>query len=362
MQHFEPLAKTHQFWFHGASVGDLLSLKPIIHTCEREGISPSCISYWSTEARTMASQLYPHRPVRRAPLPVKPFVDRFVTKYGIEACVLEYLELYPGWVHSMNALGKPIGVVNGRVTDKSLRVAWLLKGAAERLSFFWAQSQRDAEMAEALGVSHEVIEVLGSTKYDRILHQTPPCSAALRKLLGDFDVVIGSIHPDEERGLCAALSRYSGRALIAPRYLNQVERLHRNLERLDATVSRRSQPSTGQSRFVILDTVGELHAAYSLAEVAIVGGTFGKRNGQNLFEPISMGSSVLYGSRHSRIFDQIDVLADFGVKSCLSFGEALERVSRRDFVRFSLDTLKTRFPPTLPRVVKRLKRIAGSPY
>ena len=79
------------------------------------------------EARTIASQLYPSRRVRRAPLPLKPLVDRFVRGYRIDACVLEYLELYPAWVHSMHHLNKPIGVVNGRVTEKSLRITWLLR-------------------------------------------------------------------------------------------------------------------------------------------------------------------------------------------------------------------------------------------
>ena len=212
-------------------------------------------------------------------------------------------------------------------------------------------------MAETLGVPHEVIEVYGSTKNDRILHQTAPSAEVLRQALGDFDVVIGSIHPDEERALCEGLSRFRGRVLIAPRYLNQVQRLYRNLGRLDTTVSLRSQPEAKQGQFVILDTVGELHAAYGLSEVAIVGGTFGKRNGQNLLEPISVGTSVLYGSRHARIFDQVDVLSEYGGRCCASLDEALERVSRRDFARFSLSAIKTRFPPALPRVVKGLKRV-----
>ena len=47
MQHSEPLSQMHQLWFHGASVGDLLSLKPIIDACEGQGLSPACVSYWS---------------------------------------------------------------------------------------------------------------------------------------------------------------------------------------------------------------------------------------------------------------------------------------------------------------------------
>ena len=138
---------------------------------------------------------------------------------------------------------------------------------------------------------------------------------------------IGSIHPDEERALCEGLSRFRGRVLIAPRYLNQVQRLYRNLGRLDTTVSLRSQPEAKIGQFVILDTVGELHAAYGLSEVAIVGGTFGKRNGQNLNH---FSGSVLYGSRHAA--STVDVLSEYGGRCCASLDEALERVSRRDLL------------------------------
>ena len=348
------LTHDKRFWFHGASVGDLMALRPIVSGIEAHTPHPHCVTFWSPEARRIASNVYPNASVQRAPLPIRPFVNGFVRDHKIDVCVLEYLELYPGWVNAITHRNKRIGVVNGRVTHRSLRIKRILRESAGKLDFFWAQSARDAEYAETLGVRPSVIEVLGSTKYDRLLHDRVPCSKSLRLSLGEFSVVVGSLHPDEEQSLCTALRGFKGRVLIAPRYLKRVKGLLRRLQQDHSHVCVRSASNPKAAQFVILDSIGELHAAYGLAKVAIIGGTFGQRNGQNLMEPISMGSSVIFGPKTDKIFDQVDALLRLGVKPVRTFEQAITIAAHQDFVPCSINALKQSFPPCASRIVTRL--------
>jgi 3-deoxy-D-manno-octulosonic-acid transferase len=331
-----------------------MALRPIVSGVEAHTPQTQCVTYWSPEAHRIASNVYPNASVSRAPLPITPLVSRFVRDHNIDACVLEYLELYPGWVNTMTHQNKRIGVVNGRVTHRSLRIKKLLRASAGKLDFFWAQSPRDAEYAEALGVHPGVIEVMGSTKYDRLLHHRVPCSKALHLSLGEFSVVVGSLHPDEEQSLCEALRGFKGRVLIAPRYLKRVKGLLRRLQQDHDHVCLRSASNPKAAQFVILDSIGELHAAYGLAKVAIIGGTFGKRNGQNLLEPISMGSSVIFGLQTDKIFDQVDALVRLGVKPVSNFDQAIKIVAHQDFAQCSINALRQTFPPCATRIVTRL--------
>lgn len=343
-----------KFWFHGASLGDLMALRPIINGVHQADQQAHYLTYWTSEANRVAGRLYPFLNSTRAPLPLKPIARSFIERHQIDLCVLEYLELYPGWVHAMTHQNKPIGVVNGRVTHRSLRIARFLKSSAQRLDFFWAQSGQDAEFAEAIGVRSCVIEVMGSTKYDALLHQSAPCCQHLRNEIGEFGVVVGSVHPDEERALMSALDGVSGRVLIAPRYLKRVPRLLKGLLAKGLDVALRSQHTACNAQIVILDTVGELHAAYGLADVAIVGGTFGARHGQNLFEPISMGCRVIFGPHTDHIFDQVDALDMFGVRAVSDLPHAFAMIGAPGFGKCPLSELQRLFPPCAPQIASRL--------
>ena len=312
------------------------------------------LTYWTREARLAADLWFAHVQHGRAPIPISIHTKRFIGINRIDASVLEYLELYPAWVHMMKARGLPIGVVNGRVTDRSLRIQGILKKAAQRLDFFWAQSERDARNAERIGVRNSVIEVLGSTKRESLLYRRPPCSDQIRAAIGTFDLVVGSLHRDEHRDFCAAMSGFKGRVLVAPRYLSQVEHLLKSLRQRGVDVGLRSTTTLPCHQLVILDTVGELHAAYALSDVAIIGGTFGRRNGQNLLEPITVGSAVIFGPNTASVFDEAHALQRCGVSPAKNFKTAFDRVARGEFQRLDVAKIAHYFPRCTEGIISRL--------
>ena len=63
---------------------------------------------------------------------------------------------------------------------------------------------------------------------------------------------------------------------------------------------------------IVLDTIGELVRAYQLATVVFVGGSFGKRGGQNVLEPAACGKPVLFGPRMENFQDSVQVLVGRG--------------------------------------------------
>ena len=62
----------------------------------------------------------------------------------------------------------------------------------------------------------------------------------------------------------------------------------------------------------MLDTIGELVRAYQLATVVFVGGSFGRRGGQNILEPAACGKPVLFGPRMENFQDSVQVLVGRG--------------------------------------------------
>ncbi len=292
--------------------------------------APAHVSAMTADGRRMARRLFPAHPVTRPPLDIPPWPGRALDRIRPRLIVLEYLELWPAWVAAAHRRGIPLAVVDGRVSHRSLRIRGLLRRAAGRLSLFCARTARDAAAAEQLGVAPARIRITGNGKYDGVPRRPPAADAALRRALdaerAPFDVVIGSLAPAEEQPALAALADSGLRALIAPRYPRRAPAILRAARRLGIAAHRRSQgPPAVAARWTVLDTVGELAAAYGLAGVAVVGGTFCRREGQTLLEPAAHGCAVIHGPRTANVAAEVEALAGRGGHPVPDWPAALAR-------------------------------------
>jgi len=271
------------------------ALNPLVSSLRHlYGSESTHLTTWTRGGIAMGRQLYGAPSVTRPPLPFRYFASRFLRKVRPDILILEYLELYPAWMAACSRLSLPVMVVDGRVTARSLRIRPFLRRAAAQITVFCAQTQEDGDAALALGVPGDRIHVMGNGKYDGFPEGAPQLPSDAAGLYGTPDVVIGSLHPDEEVAALQAIKDSGLRVLLAPRYLNRISMIQRAARKLGLDVSRRSQRESPR-QLHLLDTYGELAAAYGAAQVSIVGGTFGRRGGQNLFEPALHNNVVIHG-------------------------------------------------------------------
>ena len=311
-----------RIWLHGASVGDARALGGLLARLQSDfpSLAP-LLTVGRAGGREAARRWYPGLDVRPPPLPFATATSRFLRRNGVRLLVLEYLELWPGFVAACDAAGVPVVVVDGHVTHRSLRIRPLLHRAAGRIALFCAQTAEDATAAAALGVPPDRIHVTGNGKHDRVTEPASP-SAELRAALGRFDVVVGSLNRDEESALAIAFRGFPGRMLVAPRDVRRAAPLVAALRAGGASVALRSTPGAAEAQFAVLDTVGELAQAYALGRVALVGGTFCRREGQNLIEPASHGLPVVHGPRTGNIRAETLALDGRGAIQVASLVEA----------------------------------------
>lgn len=316
-------------WLHGASVGDMRALAPLVSALRaaRPGLRLA-VSAQTPHGRAMGARLFPDLPVGHPPLDCPPWPGRALRRSGTRLLVLEYLELWPAWIAAAAAAAVPVVVVDGRVGPRTLRARRLLGPTAARLTAFAARSQPDADAARRLGVPPSRIHVLGNGKHDGVASDPPTPDEALRRAVGAVDVVLGSLHSDEEAEALPALAASGLRALIAPRYPARTEALLRGARRLGISARRRTRPSDAPVQWIILDTIGELAAAYALGRVALVGGTFGRRDGQNLVEPAAHGRPVVHGPRTANVAEEAAALEGRGAHPVASWMEAVAACQR----------------------------------
>ena len=354
-------------WLHGASAGDVLGLVPIIRELKR--LRPDVrviVSAITDSGASMARQKLTPQGLADAvtflPYDLVGAVRRTLAAIRPDVLVLEYTELWPRLITEAADGGAKLVMTNGRIGPRNVRRYRLLfrfvGNLLERFDALLMRSEDDAERALALGAPPEVVHITGNTKFDALAVSVPDQSdAALSRALGlrgERLWVCGSTHEGEEGPLLDVFVRLRKdlpdlRLVLAPRYLERVPRVVAMARDRGLRVRLRSEPppvptppiegrlpaeppKPRDAEVIILDTIGELVRVYQLATVVFVGGSFGKRGGQNVLEPAAYGKPVLFGPRMENFLDSVQVLVGRGGLQ-VKDPPALEQLLRDLFAR-----------------------------
>jgi len=241
------------------------------------------------------------------PLDLDLLMERALRRARPRCVLLMETEIWPVLLRRASRAGIPVLIGNGRISDRSMRrlslLRTLLAPAMESVRVA-AQDPDHAGRFEALGCSPGRVEVLGNMKYDL----TPPPgfenrTADLRRIAGENrgDVwVAGSVREGEERAVLEAHrklleSRPDARLILAPRHLERTALCLEVASALGLGAFRRGSAPITAWNVLVLDTMGDLWAAYELGRAAFVGGSLVPTGGQNVLEPAFLGKPVLFG-------------------------------------------------------------------
>jgi 3-deoxy-D-manno-octulosonic-acid transferase len=316
-------------WLHGASAGDVLGLVPIVR--ELKALRPEVrviVSSITDSGASMARQrLIAHGLadlVTFLPYDLPGACRRALEALRPDVLVLEYTELWPQLVDRAARMGVKLALTNGRLRPRNVpryRLLFRLAGnLLEAFDVLMMRAEDEAERALLLGAPRDRVHVTGNTKFDALAVSVPPGEdASLREALslrGERLWVCGSTHEGEEAGLLRVFALLRGdhpdlRLLIAPRYIERAQRVLALARSMGLGTRLRSERG-GPEPVIVLDTIGELVRAYQLATVVFVGGSFGRRGGQNILEPAACGKPVLFGPRMENFQDSVQVLVGRG--------------------------------------------------
>ncbi|MEW5850727.1 MAG: glycosyltransferase N-terminal domain-containing protein [Myxococcota bacterium] len=317
-----------RLWVHAASAGDVKNIWPVVAALKTQQPELSVVLTVITDSgQTMAGKMTPAPDVVTfLPLDAPPFVSAAMARIRPDALLLECTELWPTLIAAASRRGIPIILCNGRVSERSARryraFFRLVDNPVSRLTRLCLQTEEDRARYVALGADASRCMVTGNCKFDAAARAPDPARlAALRADLGEPAgfLVAGSTHQGEEPVILSAFRRAREvdggiRLLWAPRYLEHAESITRMCEQAGWRTARRSGGADACPGVdvVVLDTMGELAAAYALARVAIVGGSFVERGGQNILEPAAQGAPVLHGPHMFLAPDQTAALDGVG--------------------------------------------------
>ena len=340
----QPDART--LLLYGVSVGEVNAIRHLVAALEGEPNLRLIVAASTNTGFARATTLYgqQHRVVR-FPYDLSFAVSRFLDNVMPDAVALVELEVWPNFIEACDRRGIPVAVINGRLSERSYRgyrrIRPLITTAFRGLAAAAVQTEAYADRFRGMGVPAERVHVLDTMKWDNAtVEDTDDGADQLAAEMGiDRDrplIVAGSTAPGEDELLIRTRPE-GAQLLIAPRkpeWFDDVMRHAPGAVRRSAGtgdrgpgirksdgVTSKSEPDprspipdpSAEGGVFLLDTIGELRMAYSLADVCIVGRSFtGTLYGSDMMEPIALGKPTVIGPHYADFADTMAALLDAG--------------------------------------------------
>lgn len=314
--------KERTIWVHAVSVGEVVASSTVVGALRQEFPAHRVVvSTTTSTGQKLAAKRFGAENVFFCPLDFAFAVRPYIEALRPELCVIAETEFWPNFLRLAKRGGARVAVINCRISDRSLpgykRLRfWLLRVMAN-VDLFVAQTEEDRRRLVAIGAAEAKVTVAGNLKFDVT---PPPSPAIVASLRAGFEqsgagpiLVCGSTLEDEEAPLLSAfhniLATYPKAVMIlAPRHPERFAEVATLVEQLGFRMWRRSLWS-GEALaggVLLLDSIGELAAIYSLATIAFVGGSLVPRGGHNILEPALYGVPIITGSHYENFRDIVN--------------------------------------------------------
>jgi 3-deoxy-D-manno-octulosonic-acid transferase len=360
-------------WLHGASIGELISVLPLIERIHASEVSV-LVTSGTVSSGGLAKQRLPRGVIHQfVPLDVPMFVRRFLDHWQPDLALFVESDLWPNIMIETSRRGVPMMLINGRLSENSFR-RWrylpvTIGDLLRRLDLCLARTPADAQRFGDLGAPRVV--TTGDLKLDG---PAPPADrvklAALQSAVAGRPIIAAaSTHAGEETAMIDAHRRLrtnflSLLTLIAPRHpergvgVGDIARAAGLRVRLRS----RGELPDATTDVYVADTFGELGLIYRLAPIVFVGGSLVKHGGQNPIEPAKLGAAILHGPHvwnFAEIYAALDQahgaepVADAS-KLTASFGTLLTQAEARSRIADAARTTVEALGGGLERTLKSL--------
>lgn len=332
-------------WIHAVSVGECMVALSLLREYRR--LHPErkfVLSTTTTTGQELARKQSPEgTAVIFCPIDFLWMVRKTLRVLKPAMLVIFETEIWPNMVCECRRAGIPVALVNGRMSDHSVRGyrrARLFFGPLLRnFNLLSVQTEADAERYRSVSPEANVV-ISGNLKFDQKAPENLP-DAGLEGYFGPgkhLVLLAASTHPGEEELIAETFRRLQSkfpdlRLVLVPRHAERGADIATMLERLDLSYSRRSltRHTAEPVEVLLADTTGEMLKLMNAADLVIMGKSLaGHDEGHNLIEPALLGKPIVTGH----------VLRNFRfILNVLEQEEAVVTISRDSELEESLEKL-----------------------
>ena len=320
-------------WIHASSLGESKVVIKFITTLKEKYPDTRYVLTAITESGV--EYLRRHRDdsvcaVDFLPFDTIPLMRRMIRRYDIRRVWLVETEIWPSmlWVCLTNSI--PVGVVNGRMEEKSFRLYhifhFVLRFFFDRMEAVLAQDKTYADRFIAMGAPAAKVHITGNIKSRMMIN--PPSTQqkhSLRAGLGitpaETVITVGCIHPQEALIIKDAADILDARGyrwkwIVLPRHIDKSQLILKELGESTTCVKKMDLSHTGSR--CLIEMYGIMEDMYMIADGAVLGGTFvSDVGGHNIWEAVQFSIPVFFGPYYYKQQQSYDRVLAAGVGFCV---------------------------------------------
>ena len=303
-------------WIHAASVGELMSIIPIIQKLEKNKKIKNILLSTST---TSSAKIFKKLRLKKTshvyfPLDNNYIVKKFIRYWQPELAIFIDSEIWPNMFSNLKSNNIPIIIMNARITERSFNRWQIFSKFANqvfgKISLALPQNLETLKYLKLLKVKN--IQVAGNLKYYGQKNNHNEEAKLLKNKFKDFKLWCAASTHNEEEILIGKLHKKLKKSekklvtIVIPRHINRTDEIINALNNLDLNCITHSsnQKLRKDTDIYLVDSYGESSKFYSLTNVCFVGGSIIKHGGQNPLEPARLGNYIISG-RNVKNFKEI---------------------------------------------------------
>ena len=315
-------------WFHGSSVGEVLSIMPLIERLEKNSKIKQIVITSSTLSSSKVLEKYKlNKTVHQFfPIDANLIIKKFLNYWKPTAVFFVESEIWPNTIQNLHKRNIKIVLLNARITNKTFTKWFKFKSFSKdifnKFDLCLCQNKETKLYLKKLGTKN--IKNLGNLKFSESKKIKKINKIKNFKLLNNKNILFGGIstHYDEEI-FCGKVhlelkNKYKKFiSIIIPRHVNRAESIKNDLENLKLKVHLHSSKINieNDTDIYLVDTYGETKSFLNMCKVVYLGGSIIKRGGQNPLEAARSGCKVIHGSNVDNFKEIYALLNNIGVSS-----------------------------------------------
>ena len=294
-------------WIHAASVGELMSIVPVIRKLEKNKKIKNILLSTST---TSSAKIFNKLKLKKTshiyfPLDNNFIVKRFINYWQPELAIFIDSEIWPNMFRNLHIKDIPIIIMNARITKRSFNKWQIFPNFAKqvfgKITLALPQNLETLKYLKLLKVRD--IKTAGNLKYYGQKDNHDSSKKLLKNKLKDFkvwcaasthfneEILIGNLHKKlkkKERKLIT---------IIIPRHVSRTNEIKETLNKveLNCILHSSNEKIKKNTDIYLVDSYGETSKFYNLANISFVGGSIIKHGGQNPLEPARLGNYIISG-------------------------------------------------------------------
>ena len=332
-------------WIHCASLGEFEQGRPLIDHWKSKFPGDFILLTFFSPSGYEVKKAYPNADyVSYLPMDTRKNAHRFINLVKPSKALFVKYEFWLNYIDALAKQNTPIYLVSGIFRKQQHFFQWygnIFRKRLQKFHHFFLQNESSAELLAKIGLKN--LTVTGDTRFDRVkeIASNTQSYSNLETFSKDALVILGgSSWPAGEKLLAQFFARKNYQNLkliIAP---HQVNEIHINeiinlFPEKPALWTDVKEQNTINSDILIINTMGILSSLYQYADIAYIGGGFGKGI-HNTLEAATFGIPVIFGPNYHKFQEAIALIEQEGAFTISGFedlGKVLDQLIRDESYR-----------------------------